>query len=68
MAEEKEKEKHEFWVKEEFEEGKREKKKAKQFYKSKIKRTGFGSKAMQEGKMIHGTMGKPGRGPRGHKR
>ena len=59
---------HESWVKEELEEGKREKKKARQFYKSKIKRTGFDGKAMMEGKMIHGTRGKPGRGPRGHKR
>ena len=68
MAEEKEKKKHEFWVKEEFEEAKREKKKAKQFYKSKIKRTGFDGKAKIEGKIIHGTRGKPGRGVRGSKR
>ncbi len=68
MPEEKEKKKHEFWVKEEFEEAKREKKKAKQFYKRKIKRTGFGSKAMLGGKIIHGTRGKPGRGARGSKR
>lgn len=68
MPEEKKKQEHEFWVREEFEEAEREKRKARQFYKSKIKRTGFGGKAMMEGKMIHGTMGKPGRGPRGSKR
>lgn len=68
IMEDKKRKEHEFWVKEELEEAKREKKKAQQFYKSKIKRTGFGEKAMIEGKKIHGTRGKPGHGPRGSKR
>jgi len=68
MADEKKKQEHQRWVKEEFDETEREKRKANQFYKSKIKRADFTNRAMMEGKMIHGVMGKPGRKGRGNKR
>ncbi|MFH0732661.1 MAG: hypothetical protein V2A72_07065 [Candidatus Omnitrophota bacterium] len=68
MEDDKKKQEHKFWVNEEIEEGNREKKKAQQFYKDKIKRTGFSGRALMEGKMIHGIEGKPGRGTRGNKR
>ena len=68
MGDEKKKQEHKLWIKEEFEETEREKRKLQQFYKSKMKRVGFTDKAMVEGKMIHGVMGKPGRKGRGSKR
>lgn len=68
MGEEKNQQKHQLWIKEEFEEGEREKRKAAQFYKSKISRTGFNIKAKMEGKMTHGVEGRRGRAGRGNKR
>ena len=60
-----EKNKHQKWLKEEFEETKREKKKVIGFQKKLAKGMDFRKKAMFKGKFTHGTRGKPTHGPRG---
>jgi hypothetical protein len=58
--------KHREWIKEEFEEGKREKKKVSGFQKKIAEGMDYHKKAMLKGKFTHGTMGKPTHGPRGN--
>ena len=57
---------HKDWVKEEFDEGKREKKKTAGFQEKLIKKVDLRNNAMLKGKMTHGTKGKPTHGPRGN--
>ena len=57
---------HRDWVKEEFNEGKREKKKAFGFEKKIVSKVDLRKKATLKGKFTHGTKGKPTHGPRGN--
>jgi hypothetical protein len=57
---------HRAWVKEEFDETKREKKKMFGFQKKFTKWYNSKTRAMFGGKFTHGTQGKPTHGPRGN--
>ena len=60
------KDEHRDWVKEEFDEGDREKKKAFGFEKKIVNKVDLRKKPALRGKFTHGTRGKPTHGPRGN--